>query len=55
MKNYFLIDLYLLQDVSFSMPLCHSKVEEVSAEDLVELSAIVKNNLGKVWNLSVFS
>lgn len=34
-------------DVSFSMPLCHSKVEEVSAEDLVELSVIVKNNLGK--------
>ncbi|KAH6806192.1 hypothetical protein C2S51_031023 [Perilla frutescens var. frutescens] len=34
-------------DVSFSMPLCRSKVEEVNAEDLVELSEIAKNNLGK--------
>ncbi|XP_057778359.1 uncharacterized protein LOC130997117 [Salvia miltiorrhiza] len=34
-------------DVSFSMPLCHSKVEEVTAEDLVALSEIEKNNLGK--------
>ncbi|KAK4480884.1 hypothetical protein RD792_011736 [Penstemon davidsonii] len=36
-----------LEDVSFSMPLCHSKVEEVTAEDLVELSEIAKHNLGQ--------
>ncbi|KAL3839375.1 hypothetical protein ACJIZ3_023966 [Penstemon smallii] len=34
-------------DVSFLMPLCHSKVEEVTAEDLVELSEIAKHNLGQ--------
>ncbi|KAL6559070.1 hypothetical protein OROHE_006439 [Orobanche hederae] len=34
-------------DVSFSMPLCRSKVEEVSAEDLVELSQIQKHNIGQ--------
>ncbi|KAK6131621.1 hypothetical protein DH2020_034635 [Rehmannia glutinosa] len=34
-------------DVSFSMPLCRSKVEEVTAEDLVELSQIEKHNLGQ--------
>ncbi|KAL7137203.1 hypothetical protein ABFS83_10G077000 [Erythranthe nasuta] len=34
-------------DVSFSMPLCRSKVEEVTAEDLVELSQIEKYNLGQ--------
>lgn len=45
----------VLQNVSFSMPLCHSKVEEVTAEDLVALSEIEKNNLGKVWNLFIFS
>ncbi|KAI3696209.1 hypothetical protein L1987_79219 [Smallanthus sonchifolius] len=26
------------QDISFSMPLCHSKVEQVTTEDLFELS-----------------
>lgn len=46
--------LMLLQDVSFSMPLCRSKVEEVTAEDLVELSQIEKYNLGQVWNSSIF-
>lgn len=30
------------------MPLCHSKVEEVTTEDLVELSEIEKRNLGQV-------
>ncbi|PIN20246.1 hypothetical protein CDL12_07067 [Handroanthus impetiginosus] len=35
-------------DVSFSMPLCHSKVEEVTAEDLVELFEIEKHNLGQL-------
>ncbi|XP_031129127.1 protein downstream neighbor of Son [Ipomoea triloba] len=34
-------------DVCFSMPLCDSKVEEVSKEDLFELSEIEKQNLGK--------
>ncbi|XP_073284129.1 uncharacterized protein [Primulina huaijiensis] len=32
---------------SFSMPLCHSKLEEAAAEDLVELSEIEKYNLGQ--------
>lgn len=30
------------------MPLCRSKVEQVTTEDLVELSEIEKQNLGKV-------
>lgn len=34
------------------MPLCKSKVEEITAEDLVELSEIEKYNLGEVWNVS---
>ncbi|KAI3447385.1 hypothetical protein Pfo_004050 [Paulownia fortunei] len=34
-------------NVSFSMPLCHSKMEEVTAEDVVGLSAIEKYNLGQ--------
>ncbi|CAA0837787.1 Unknown protein [Striga hermonthica] len=34
-------------DVSFSMPLCFSKLEEVTAEDIVELSHIEKHNLGQ--------
>ncbi|XP_075475192.1 uncharacterized protein LOC142505934 [Primulina tabacum] len=32
---------------SFSMPLCHSKLEEADAEDLVELSDIEKYNIGQ--------
>ncbi|KAK9079243.1 hypothetical protein SSX86_000913 [Deinandra increscens subsp. villosa] len=35
------------QDISFTMPLCYSKVEQVSTEDLFELSEIEKHNLGK--------
>ncbi|XP_076888927.1 uncharacterized protein LOC143539520 [Bidens hawaiensis] len=35
------------QDISFTMPLCHSKVEQVTTEDLIELSEIEKHNLGK--------
>lgn len=31
------------------MPLCHSKVEQVTTEDLVELSEIEKHNLGQVY------
>ncbi|KAK0584310.1 hypothetical protein LWI29_010987 [Acer saccharum] len=34
-------------DVCFSMPLCRSKVEQVTSEDLVELSEIEKQNLGQ--------
>ncbi|XP_071910814.1 uncharacterized protein [Coffea arabica] len=32
-------------DVCFSMPLCHSKMDEVSAEDLIELSVLENHNL----------
>ncbi|KAK1562615.1 hypothetical protein Q3G72_014855 [Acer saccharum] len=35
-------------DVCFSMPLCRSKVEQVTTEDLVELSEIEKQKLGQV-------
>ncbi|KAL3029804.1 hypothetical protein AAZX31_03G185100 [Glycine max] len=38
-------------DLCFSMPLCHSKVEQVSTEDLVELSEIEKQNLGQTRRL----
>lgn len=34
------------------MPLSHSKVEQATAEDLVELSEIERHNLGQVLNLS---
>ncbi|CAK7342145.1 unnamed protein product [Dovyalis caffra] len=40
------------EDVCFSMPLCHSKVEQVTTEDLVELSEIEKQNLGQNAALS---
>lgn len=39
-------------DVCFSMPLCHTKVEQVSTEDLVELSEIENQNLGQTRRLS---
>ncbi|KAI4348844.1 hypothetical protein L6164_009514 [Bauhinia variegata] len=42
-------------DISFSMPLCHSKVEQVTTEDLLELSEIEKRNLGQTRRLSSFS
>ncbi|XP_027914940.1 protein downstream neighbor of Son [Vigna unguiculata] len=42
-------------DVCFSMPLCHSKVEQVATEDLVELSEIEKQNLGQIRRLRSFS
>ncbi|XP_059463104.1 uncharacterized protein LOC132191966 isoform X2 [Corylus avellana] len=42
-------------DVCFSMPLCHSKVEQVSTEDLVELSEIEKHNLGQTRRQSSLS
>ncbi|XP_057999688.1 uncharacterized protein LOC110650472 isoform X1 [Hevea brasiliensis] len=34
-------------DVYFSMPLCHSNIEQATTEDLVELSEIEKQNLGQ--------
>ncbi|XVF55925.1 hypothetical protein PTKIN_Ptkin06aG0075000 [Pterospermum kingtungense] len=43
------------QDVSFSMPLCHSQVEQVTTEDLVELSEIEKHNLGQTRRMNSFS
>lgn len=36
------------------MPLCRSKVEQVNAEDLVELSEIEKYNLGQVCYVFIF-
>ncbi|KAG2725372.1 hypothetical protein I3760_01G062300 [Carya illinoinensis] len=39
-------------DVCFSMPLCHSEVEQATTEGLVELSEIVKHNLGQTRRLS---
>ncbi|KAJ4979926.1 hypothetical protein NE237_010706 [Protea cynaroides] len=35
-------------DVCFSMPLWHSEMEQVNAEDLVELSEIEKHSLGQI-------
>ncbi|KAG8504016.1 hypothetical protein CXB51_002316 [Gossypium anomalum] len=43
------------QDVSFSMPLCHSYVEHVTTEDLLELSEIEKYNLGQTRRVNSFS
>ncbi|MBA0625047.1 hypothetical protein Godav_010299 [Gossypium davidsonii] len=42
-------------DVSFSMPLCRSQVEQVTTEDLVELSEIEKRNLGQTRRMNSFS
>ncbi|GMY14383.1 protein downstream neighbor of son homolog isoform X1 [Fagus crenata] len=42
-------------DICFSMPLCHSKEEQVTTEDLVELSEIEKHNLGQTRRLSSLS
>ncbi|XP_039070236.1 protein downstream neighbor of Son-like [Hibiscus syriacus] len=42
-------------DVSFSMPLCHSQVEQVTTEDLVELSEMEKHNLGQTRHMNSFS
>ncbi|MBA0788418.1 hypothetical protein Gotri_006806 [Gossypium trilobum] len=42
-------------DVSFSMPLCRSQVEQVTTEDLVELSEIEKRNLGQTRLMNSFS
>ncbi|KAK4380679.1 hypothetical protein RND71_002541 [Anisodus tanguticus] len=42
-------------DVSYSMPLCHSNLEELSTEELVELSEIEKQNLGQTRRRSAMS
>ncbi|XP_039068305.1 uncharacterized protein LOC120214486 [Hibiscus syriacus] len=42
-------------DVSFSMPLCRSQVEQVTIEDLVELSEMEKHNLGQTRHMNSFS
>ncbi|KAL5739832.1 hypothetical protein ACOSQ2_029012 [Xanthoceras sorbifolium] len=42
-------------DVCFSMPLCRSKVKQVTTEDLVELSEIEKQNLGQTRRPTSFS
>ncbi|XP_055818953.1 uncharacterized protein LOC129887759 isoform X2 [Solanum dulcamara] len=42
-------------DVSYSMPLCHSKLEELSTEELVELSEIEKQNMGQTRRRSAMS
>jgi len=42
-------------DIQFSMPLCHSKVEQHTTEDLVELSEIEKHNLGQIRRLRSMS
>ncbi|KAM7261646.1 hypothetical protein ACFE04_020723 [Oxalis oulophora] len=38
--------------ICFTMPLCHSKLEQVTTEDLVELSEMEKHNLGQTRRLS---
>lgn len=35
-------------DVHYTMPLCQSKIEQTTTEDLVELSEMEKNNLGQI-------
>ncbi|KAL4591891.1 hypothetical protein LXL04_004866 [Taraxacum kok-saghyz] len=44
---HLLTPLCVLKDISFTMPLCNSKVEQATKEDLFELSEIEKHNLGK--------
>ncbi|XP_074298164.1 uncharacterized protein LOC141628984 [Silene latifolia] len=39
-------------DISYSMPFCSSEVEQISREDLVELSEILKQNLGQAKRMS---
>ena len=47
--NLIFIVFFLEQDLCFTMPLCLSKMEQVTTEDLVELSEIQKQNLGQVY------
>lgn len=42
-------------DISFSMPLCLSEVEQATMEDLVELSEIGKHNVGQTRHLNSMS
>ncbi|XP_074304798.1 uncharacterized protein LOC141639624 [Silene latifolia] len=39
-------------DISYSMPFCSTEVEQISREDLVELSEIEKQNLGQAKRMS---
>ncbi|KAH9626760.1 hypothetical protein KSS87_022074 [Heliosperma pusillum] len=39
-------------DISYTMPFCSSEVEQISREDLVELSEIEKQNLGQAKRMS---
>uniref|UniRef100_A0A1D1YRV4 Protein downstream neighbor of Son n=1 Tax=Anthurium amnicola TaxID=1678845 RepID=A0A1D1YRV4_9ARAE len=43
------------QDISFSMPLCHSEPEQATEDDLVELSEIERQNLGQTLHLDSLS
>ncbi|GKD28413.1 hypothetical protein Tco_1239191 [Tanacetum coccineum] len=51
-KHYALDNLWqcslMALDVCFIMPLCHSKVEQDTAEDLIELSDIKRHSVGMV-------
>lgn len=41
--------------VCFSMPLCNTEVEQVTEDDLIELSEIQRRNLGQALHLDAFS
>ena len=50
MNSNFFFCLYIMKTRMFvSLCLCRSKVEQVTTEDLVELSEIEKRNLGQVF------
>ncbi|KAG8049321.1 hypothetical protein GUJ93_ZPchr0009g963 [Zizania palustris] len=42
-------------DVCFSMPLCNTEVEQVTEDDLMELSEIQKRNLGQALHIDALS
>ena len=42
------IPLDLFKDVCFTMPLCRSKVDQDTVEDLIELAEIERHNVGTV-------
>ncbi|KAL3535994.1 hypothetical protein ACH5RR_004455 [Cinchona calisaya] len=42
-------------DICFSMPLCHSKMDEVAAEDLVELSMLEKHKFDEAQHFIAMS
>nr|XP_043631545.1 protein downstream neighbor of Son-like [Erigeron canadensis] len=43
------------QDISFTMPLCHSKLEQHSAEELIKYSDIEKDGMGMSKHISSLS